>query len=158
MKKIIIILLTVILLTGCTKETQSPTTITEFYPIYQDTNLKLGLMFNTIKATLGTCNNTHNETSIYDGSSATVYEYDTLEIETYIDSGTEKVYSINFTSPEQETKEGLKIGDSKEKMLEIYQNQYTQPLDNVYVYNIEHTNLSITTENDIIIGIRYYLS
>lgn len=156
MKKLIIILIIAILLTGCTKEEK--TSITELYPIYNEIDVKLNLMFNTIYATLGEYNNKRAEESSYDGSTANIYEYDTLEIETYIDNGIEKVYSITFTSPEQETKEGIKIGDSKEQMLKTYKEDYQEPIDNIFIYNISNTNLSFTIENDIIVGIRYYLS
>lgn len=156
MKRIIIIFISLILITGCTKETKIED-ITEFYPTYNEIDIKLDLMFNTILASLGEYNNVRKETSSYDSSITTIYEYDTLEIETYISSGIEKVYAITFTSEEQSTKEGIHIGDTKDKMLEIYKNNYTNPIDNIYIYNISNTNISFTLENDIIVGIRYHL-
>lgn len=156
MKKIIIIIILLILITGCTKETQP--VITEFYPIYNEMDIKLNLMYSTLYATLGEYNNVRTEESNYDSSEAKVYEYDTLEIETYNDNGIEKIYSITFTSPDQETKEGIKIGNTKEDMLNIYKDNYKNPIDNIYIYNISNTNISFTLENDIIVGIRYYLS
>lgn len=158
MKKKIILFILLILLVGCSKK-EEEISITEFYPTYNEIDIKLGLMFNTLKATIGAYNNTHTEVSSYKAEEqATVYEYDTLEVETYFDNLVEKVYSINFTSPDQSTNEGLHLGDTKEKMLEVYKDDYENPIENVFIYNISNTNLSFTLENDIIVGIRYYLS
>lgn len=157
MKKIIIILMFIFLITGCQnkEEVNMPT---EFSTSYNSIEIKPGILFNNLRATLDEYNSSRKEQSNYYDGEATIYVYDTFEIETYFDNNVEKVYSIMFTSDEQLTNEGLRIGDSKEKMLNVYKDDYYNPIDNVFIYKLSNTNLSFTLENDIIIGIVYYLS
>lgn len=157
MKKIIILVISIFLIVGCQKK-EEVNLPTEFYTTYNAIEIKPGILFNNLIATLDEYNSSRKEQSNYYDGEATIYTYDTLEVETYMDNNVEKVYSITFTSDEQLTNEGLRLGDSKEKMLNVYKDDYTNPLDNIFVYNLSNTNLSFTLEDDIIIGIVYYLS
>lgn len=157
MKKFIIILLSIFLIVGCQKKEEEKLP-TEFYTSYNSIDIKLGTLFNNLLVTLDEYNSSHKEQSNYYDGEATIYEYDTFEIETFLDNNVEKIYSIMFTSDEQLTNEGLRIGDSKEKMINVYKDDYYNPIDNVFIYKLSNTNLSFTLENDIIIGIVYYLS
>ncbi len=156
MKRIIILLLCLIAISGCNKV--DSIIINDYSTSYNNIELKPGIFFNNILATIGEYNSYRIGQSNYYEGEATIYEYDTFEIETYYDNNIEKVYSITFTSNNQITNEGVRIGDSKKKMLNIYKNDYTNIEDNVFVYNLSNTNLSFVIDNDIIIGIVYYLS
>lgn len=157
MKKIIILIVFLLLLNGCTQKenTQMPT---EYFATYHSIEIKPGTFFNNLIATIGEYNSFRIEESSYYEGESTIYEYDTFEVETYYDDNIEKIYSITFTSDEQLTNEGIKIGDTKERMLSVYKDNYTNNLENIFIYNLSNTNISFTLENDIIIGIVYYMS
>lgn len=157
MKKILIIFTIIFFISGCQKE-ESYINPTEYYTKYNSIEIRPGTFFNNLIATLDEYNSYRIEQSNYYEGEATIYEYNTFEVETYFDNNIEKIFSIRFTSDNQLTNEGVRLGDSKEKMLNIYKNNYTNPDDNIFVYNLSNTNLSFTIEDDIIVEIVYYLS
>ncbi len=157
MKKIILLIVLLLFLGGCSKKEQTKIP-TEYYATYNAIEIKPGTFFNNLLSTIGEYNNYRIEDSSFNDEKANIYEYDTFEIETYYDNEIEKIYSITFTSDEQLTNEGIKIGDTKEKMLSTYKNNYTNNVENIFIYNLSNTNISFTIENGIIIGIVYYLS
>lgn len=158
MKKIFIVILLLITLTGCEKKGK-PVENLEYLITYNSIDIKPGTLFQNLVATLEPYNNVREEPSTYTEGTAKVYEYDDFEIETYIDENNiEKIYAISITSEEQPTNEGIKIGENITQMKEIYGLDYTNPIDTVYIYKIENTSLSFITEDDIIIGIVYNLT
>ncbi len=158
MKKLFIIFLLTITITGCNPKTSnSMSNISEYYLTYDSVDIKLGTFFSNIIATLGQYNNVREEESSQSEGTSSIYEFDSFEIETYFDNNIEKVYSIAITSDEQLTNEGIKIGDNIETMKNIYGLNYTNPIENIFIYETGNSNISFITENDIIIGIIYYL-
>lgn len=157
MKKIIIFFLCLCILCSC--ENKEEQTISEYYPTYNAIDMKPGTIFSNVAISLTDYNATYTTTSNYNGKTANVYEYDTFEIETYYDEKEiEKIYSIRITSEEQPTNEGIKIGDTIDGMLNTYGVNYTNPIENIYLYNLANTNISFTIENEQIIEIIYYLT
>lgn len=157
MKKIMFLIVLLLFLGGCSKEEQTKMP-TEYYATYNSIEIKPGTFFNNLLSTIGEYNNYRIEDSSFNNEKATIYEYDTFEVETYYDNNIEKIYSITFTSDEQLTNEGIKIGDTEEKMLSTYKDNYTNPTENTFIYNLSNTNISFIIENGIIIEIVYYLS
>ena len=155
MKKIIILIICIFLLTSCNNKKEELNEILDLYTTYNSIELRPGTLFSNIIATLGEPNNTRTEPSTYTEGEATIYEYDNFEIETYIEDNIEKIYSIRFTNEDQLTNENIKLGDTKEKMISVYGNQYQNIDEVIYVYTISNTSLSFTIENDIIIEIIY---
>ncbi len=159
MRKLIILIISLFIITGCFNTSQSLIPeITEYYATYNSIDLKPGTLFNNVLITLGDYNDIRVEPSSKDNSEANIYSYDDFEIETYVEETVEKIYLIRITSSSFPTNEGIKIGDSKSQMISIYGNNYTNIEDEIFIYNISNTNISFTIENDIIIGIVYYKS
>jgi len=138
MKKILLIVLALLLIPGCTsnslKETSSPT---EYYLTINNTDLKLNMLISNLIPTIGMYNNVRTEESSYDSSNTNIYEYDYFEIESYQVDNTERIYSLTITSEEQSTNEGIKIGDSIESMQNTYGSNYTNPISTIYTYTID---------------------
>ncbi len=156
MKKLIILLICMLILTSCNENNKEIPT--EFYPTYKEIDLKPGTFFNNILVTLGYYNNHRLEPSNYYEGDADIYEYDTFEVETYYDSNIEKIYSVRITSDNQPTNENIKIGNTKNDMIKTYGKEYENVEDKIFIYKLSNTNLSFTIENDIIIEIVYYVS
>ena len=55
-----------------------------------------------------------------------VYTYDTIEVVAYDEGQGEHLYSIYLLDPNTPTDEGLMLGDSVEKMVQLYGEDYTQ--------------------------------
>lgn len=83
-----------------------------------------------------------------------VYNYDSFEITAYDDGTGEVIYSIYFIDPNLTTPEGLALGDSVERMEELYGTDYTQE-GTACVYSAEGTMLSIIVQNDTVNSIEY---
>ena len=159
MRKLIILIISLFILTACTNTSQAvKEEITEYYPTYNNVDIKPGTFFNNVLVTLGEYNEVRLEPSSKDESEANIFSYDDFEIETYFEGTTEKIYLVRITSSELPTNEGLKIGDSKSQMISTYGKDYTNIEDTIFIYKLANTNLSFTIENDIIIGIIYYIS
>ncbi len=153
----IIAILTIILISinfsACqNKKNAAKTPTTEYYLNYHDTIIKLNSNYTNVIATIGLSNDSRQE-----NDEISIYSYDDFEIETSLENNIEKIKSLWFTSENITTNEGIKIGDTKEKMEQTYGHATTNQ-DNVYVYNLNGTNLSFVTENDKIINIEYMLT
>ena len=86
-----------------------------------------------------------------------IYTYENLEITVATVNGKYTVYSVYFDSDEIETAEGVKVTDTKDKMIEKYGTDYEQKLGNKYIYTNGNVELSFIIESDIIIAIEYTL-
>lgn len=155
--KKIIAILTIILISinfsACqNKKNAVKTPTTEYYLNYHDTIIKLNSNYTNVIATLGLSNDSRQE-----NDEISIYSYDDFEIETSLENNIEKIKSLWFTSENITTNEDIKIGDTKEKMEQTYGHATTHQ-GNVYVYNLNETNLSFVTENDKIINIEYMLT
>ena len=66
------------------------------------------------------------------------------------------VYAITFDDDTVKTKEGVKIGDSKEKMTSAYGSNYKQD-GNMYSYVSGNMELQFTVKDEVVMGITYAL-
>lgn len=82
------------------------------------------------------------------------YKYDHYEITTFPDGDKDKIFSIYFLDENVSTKEGVKISDSYDDMVQAYGTSYTQE-GNVYTYIKGKTKLEFIVENDVITSIEY---
>ena len=83
-----------------------------------------------------------------------IYTFDNYEIHTYPENSTDKVLSVYFLNDQVSTTEGVKIGDSMDKMVETYGDSYEQ-LETQYTYTKGLTQLKFIVENDVITSIEY---
>lgn len=86
-----------------------------------------------------------------------VYTYDNAEITVATINGKDTVYSVYFIDDGIETSEGVKITDTKDKMIEKYGTEYKEELGNQFTYTKGNVELSFNVENDIVVGIVYTL-
>lgn len=86
-----------------------------------------------------------------------VYTYENFEIIVASVDGKDTVYSVYFDNDAMETTEGVKVTDTKDKMIEKYGNNYKQELGNKYIYTNNNVELSFIIESDIITAIEYTL-
>ena len=82
------------------------------------------------------------------------YTYDHYMIATYPEGEKDKVKTVYFLDEEAQTTEGVKMGDTYEKMVEVYGENYEQ-LDNQYTYEKGKTQLIFLIEDNVISQIEY---
>lgn len=87
----------------------------------------------------------------------TVYQYDGFDITVHNSGSAEFVYSVFFLSDTVSTREGLAIGDSAEKVLEIY----GEPGERgglTWIYNDGKTDLIFLLSENTVVGIEYRMA
>ena len=157
MKKIVLFIASVLLIAGCTSNSMKEEERKDYYLTYNNYQIKVGNDFNTLLALVGPYNSVREEASSYSEGTAKVYNYNDFEVETYIENNIEKIYSIIVTSAQVETNEGIHLNSSKHEMTVAYGLDYNQPTEEIYTYSLSNSNITFIVENDIIIGIMYYL-
>ena len=85
-----------------------------------------------------------------------VYNYESFEVTAYNDGTGEVIYSIYILDPNITTAEGLALGDSLERVVELYGAEYRQN-GTAYDYYGESTMLSIIVQGDTVASIEYRL-
>lgn len=148
-KKIIILLIVLLFICGCNKNEKI---IYEYYVTVDNIDIKVNTLFNYLKVSL----NNYNDIKEVDNSDNIIYVYNDMEIETYKDNNEEKVYGFWFTTDKFNTNEGVRIGDTIDKMLYVYGNNYKKN-NNVYTYKLNNSSLLFIIDNGIIKGIEYSL-
>ena len=83
-----------------------------------------------------------------------LYNYGTFELTAFDDGTSELIYSILLTDPNITTTEGLALGDSLQKMVDIYGEGYTQQ-GNAYIYTGDAETLNVIIQNEQIASIEY---
>ena len=83
-----------------------------------------------------------------------VYNYETFEVTAYDDGTGEVIYSIYFVDPNLTTNEGLALGDSLDRVVEIYGDGYQQN-GTAYDFCGESTMLSLIMQGDTVASIEY---
>ena len=83
-----------------------------------------------------------------------VYNYETFEITAYDDGTGEVIYSIYIIDPNITTDEGLALGDSLDRVVELYGEGYQQN-GTAYDFSSESTMLSLIVQGDTVASIEY---
>lgn len=83
-----------------------------------------------------------------------LYHYGTFELTAFDDGTSEVIYSILLIDPNITTPEGLALGDSADKVLELYGEDYTQQ-GSAYVYTGEMEALYIIIQGAHVASIEY---
>ena len=83
-----------------------------------------------------------------------VYNYETFEVTAFDYGAGELIYSIYLIDPNLTTPEGLALGDTLERMLELYGDSYERA-GSAYEYRGEKSMLSIIVQNDVVNSIEY---
>lgn len=82
--------------------------------------------------------------------------YDGFTLQGYQKDGKDLLFAITFDDDTVKTGEGVKIGDSKDKMTGAYGSGYSQN-GNVYSYASGNMELQFTVKDDVVMGITYAL-
>lgn len=83
-----------------------------------------------------------------------VHTFEKFEIATYSEDGEDKIETIYILSENLETKEGVKIGDSFEKMKEKYGEDFYNN-EKTYTYTKEKTSINFIIIDNSIASIEY---
>ena len=82
------------------------------------------------------------------------YYYDSVTLHGYQKGGNDKLYSITLMDDAVKTKEGVRIGDKKDKVLSAYGSDYTEA-DGQLLYESGNTRLSFVMKDDEVQSIIY---
>lgn len=89
----------------------------------------------------------------FDGDD-TVYDFSTYQITTYVSDGKEIFTGVYLLDSRYSTKEGIKIGSSLQKMLDVYGDDYKESYG-AYTYSKGLTDLSFVVIDGVITSISY---
>ena len=148
MIKKILLIICLFFLVGCSKYKEK--VITEYYIVIDNNDIKVNNLFDYVTYSLGRYEDYRVENDNY------IYRYDGIEIETYLDSNSEKILSFWLTSDKYKTNEGIRIGDTIKEAIYRYGDIYDYH-NNIYTYKLNDSSLSFIEENGIINGIEYSL-
>lgn len=108
-------------------------------------------------AALGTAASVFQVPSCAIDGTDNVYNYETFEVTAFDDGSGEVIYSVLFIDPNLTTAEGLALGDSAAKAVELYGEDYTEE-GTARIYTRNNTQLYLILQNDAIISIEYRLA
>lgn len=83
-----------------------------------------------------------------------VYSFDTVEVTAFNDGTKEIIYAIAILDPNLCTDEGLYLGDSADKVLELYGEEY-QENGTAMVYTKGNTKLTVIVQNGYVVDIEF---
>ncbi|MDR1704835.1 MAG: hypothetical protein LBS19_09170 [Clostridiales bacterium] len=122
---------------------------------FNNTDIIMGGAADPIIEALGEPREVFEETSCaFDGIDRFLY-YNDFQLNTFPLDGADYVWSVNFLTDSAETQEGLYVGSTLDKMLEIYGDGYERE-NEMYRYKKNGTELAVLTENGEVIQITYY--
>lgn len=124
----------------------------KFFLQYENLNIKLGSVFTTEKYG-DEIEYIETPSCAFEGLDKT-YRYEHYEINTYPDQEKDKIISIYFLDDQVSTTEGVRLGDSKDQMIETYGNEYKKQ-DALYTYTRNDTQLQLIIQDDTIVSIEY---
>lgn len=143
--------------TTATEENQNTvqeTENTEDVYVFEDNGKQIPLGAEYSSLNLGDAKDYYEvQSCAFDGMDK-IYTFDNYEVHTYPENGTDKVLSVYFLDDQVSTTEGVKIGDSLDKMTQTYGTDYEQ-LDTQYTYTKGLTQLIFIVEDGSITSIEY---
>ncbi len=152
MRKIGIILFITVLIMGCSKA--APPLQDDYSFQFNQQTMVVGEDVKTILSQLGNPKDQYSSPSCVFEGEDTVYDYGNFQLTTYLTQGKEVLTGIYFNDDTIATKEGVRIGFTKQAMIDTYGNDYQEEYG-AYTYNKGLTDLSFVIVNDIIISIAY---
>ena len=83
-----------------------------------------------------------------------IYTYSGFEIDTYPEGEIDKISAITFIDDSIMTPEGIGIGDSQDKVKEIYGADFAES-ENLYIYEKNNMKLKFIFENESVVSVVY---
>lgn len=124
-----------------------------YYLTAQDVNIEMNVAAKEIIDGLGEYSDYFEAKSCAFNGIDRTYIYTDYEVYTYPYNGVDYISGIYLTETAQ-TNEGLKIGDSYDRMIELYGEDYTEDIG-LYTYEKDSTKLDVLIEGDSVISIEY---
>lgn len=163
MKRILILFLSIILITGCAteqkeeKKDQKQEEKVGYTIELAGQKIMVGDDFSNIKENLGSDYERQEvESCAFEGMD-TIYTYDDYEIYNYHDADKEKIYTITLLNDNITTSEGVKVGNTISDVVNTYGKDYNDAMG-AYSYTKGDTILTFIFENDTVISIEYKLN
>ncbi len=141
-------------------ETQAPETEppTEAPPQPEQVQFKMEDLLSDasgIIASLGTPNYSGGGAAcLTNGYDDKIYQYDGLEIQCYVDGGTEYIFQINITGGDYQTDKGIKIGSTRAEVESAYGTGTES--GNLIVYTSGNNEMDIQYNGDTVASIFFY--
>jgi len=85
------------------------------------------------------------------------YTYDSFVLQGYQKDGQDRLYAITLSDDSVKTKEGVRIGDKKDKVVSAYGNEYKEE-NGQLIYTSENTSLVFVIKGDTVESIQYTMS
>ena len=140
--------------TAAAEAPAADTTAGKFTFTYKGTAMNVKDDAAPILEALGECKNYTEETSCaFDGLDKT-YTYTSFILTTYPDGEMERVNSITLLDDTVNTADGICIGDSKDKVEEVY-GAGAEKVVNAYVMTEGEAQLTVILDNDKVSSIQY---
>ena len=125
-----------------------------YYFFYQGTEIEINAVADLVLRQLGEANSYFEAPSCaFDGIDR-IYTYNSFELDTYPIGEVDYVSSILFKDDSITTVEGIGIGDSEEKLIEIYGGDYFNQ-DGIIAYRKDDMKLCFIVEDGNIVSIEY---
>lgn len=159
MKKIAITLAILLTIVGCgeKKETKKETPKEGYSITINGKNLMVGDEFSLSKEALGENYEFQEvESCAFEGKD-NIYTYADYEIYGYHDKDVEKIYTITLLTDKISTKEGIKLGSTKEEVVDTYGQDYEDAIG-AYTYSKGDTLLTFIFEENEVVSIEYKLN
>lgn len=124
---------------------------------YMDTDITPGKTFNA-KSIKKTASKSTLPSCALQGED-NVYTYDNIEITANVSGKTETIFSVYFLDETVKTNEGIKIGDTKKKLVQTYGDNYID--DETLITYVDETGkrqINFQIEDGIVTGIEYVLT
>lgn len=161
MKKLIILITLILVLTGCNTDTPNnpdPTVKeqdTEGYVFkFGTTEIKMHDKAEAIIKALGEPMEYFEAPSCAFEGLDKFYYYSSFELNTYEIDDVDYISLITFKDDTVETSEGICIGSSLQDVLDTYGNKYEEQ-NGFYTYTLGKTKLQFITQDDVVTGITY---
>lgn len=139
---------------GAGKETTAAAEETAYVFKTEKAEISVGAEAAPILKALGTPKSTFEQDSCAYQGKDKVYQYDGFDICTYPVKGKDYISAVYLMDDTAVTPEGIKIGSTKQEVLNAYGNEYTEEFG-VYRYTAGSTQLSIYTTNQVVDSIEY---
>lgn len=158
MKRLLFIVVSLILLVGCSKSETPSTEETAAFPFVYDgmtiqTGSKAAPVTDALDASDKRLNYFEAPSCAFEGVDKIFY-YTGFEIYTYPVDGVDYISSISLVDDSVSTKKGIYLGVGLDKIVEAYGNDYVQELGQ-YTYTQGKYSLSFLIEEDVVVAITY---
>lgn len=120
------------------------------------TTLRLNKSYNSVSSSLGTPLSTTDAPSCHYDGMDTIYQYNGFSIYTYATENDSIIYDIEITSPSIATTKGVAVGDTVDKVLSVYGNDYAAKTGSTIEYRAGSASLYFSLNGDTVSMIEYY--